>query len=124
MTTPEQIAGASEDSHSKALMAWCALSLKIYPQLKWFAHIPNGGARDFREGAKFKAMGVRKGIPDYILPYPRNLFAGLWIELKVGKNYPTNEQLEWISYLREVGYKAVVCYGWLEAKAAIEEYLN
>jgi hypothetical protein len=124
MLTPEQLAKTSEDSHCVALMQWCALNIKLYPQLRWFAHIPNGGARDLREGAKFKAMGVKKGIPDYILPFPTLNFAGLWIELKVGKNYPTNEQLEWIDYLRKVGYSCHVCYGWEEAKKAIEEYLS
>jgi hypothetical protein len=113
-------------------MQWCALSLKKYPQLRWLTHIPNGGARDIREGAKFKAMGVKRGFPDYFLAVPAYskylpkvvLYSGLFIEMKVGKNIASEEQLEWLAYLNGVGYKAVVCYGWQEAVKAIEEYLN
>ena len=50
MITPEQLAKTSEDSHCIALMAWCALNIKQYTQLRWLTHIPNGGARDLREG--------------------------------------------------------------------------
>lgn len=124
--TPEQIAKTSEDSHCIALMQWCAISLKKYPQLRWLTHIPNGGARDLREGAKFKAMGVKRGFPDYFLAYPKwgERYCGLFIEMKVGNNKTSVEQDEWIKYLSEAGYKAVVCYGWIEARDKIEEYLK
>lgn len=42
-----------------------------YPKFrKLFFHIPNGGARDKREGAKFKAMGLLPGAPDMLLISP------------------------------------------------------
>jgi hypothetical protein len=129
MILPHQIAKTSEDSHCIALMQWCALNIKTYPQLKWFAHIPNGGARDLREGVKFKAMGVKRGFPDYILPLPiqtswGHQFAGLFIEMKVGKNIASPEQKEYLAYLSEVGYCCHICYGWEEAKDRIIEYFN
>lgn len=50
-----------------------------YPSLrKLFFHIPNGGARDAREGQKFKSMGLLPGAPDFICLMP--LFA---LELKM-----------------------------------------
>lgn len=126
MLTPNQIANQSEDSHGKALMAWCALNIKLYPQLRWLTHIPNGGARDIREGAKFKAMGVKRGFPDYFLPYPLwgKQYCGLMIELKIGKNITSLEQDEWLAYLNESGYKAVVAYGWEQARDEILRYLD
>ena len=123
MITPEQLAASgSEDANCIALMQWAALS--GIKELKWLTHIPNGGGRDKREGAKFKAMGVRRGIPDYILPLPVKQFAGLWLEIKVGKNFPSDEQIAWQAYLRSVGYACYVCYGWEAARDKILEYLN
>lgn len=129
MIRPEDIAGKSEDSQCIALMAWCALNQSIYPQLKWLSHIPNGGARDLREGAKFKAMGVKRGFPDYILPLPiqtswGHQYAGLFLELKVGKNKTSSEQKEYLAYLVSVGYCCYVCYGWENARDRIVEYFN
>ena len=127
--SPSQIAKTSEDSHCIALMQWCALNIKTYPQLRWFAHIPNGGARDLREGAKFKAMGVKKGFPDYILPLPMQTswghqFAGLFIEMKVGTNQTSKEQKEYLDYLNSVGYCCHVCYGWEAARDRIVSYFE
>lgn len=35
------------------------------PGVVWW-HTPNGGARDAREGARFKQIGVKPGIPDLL----------------------------------------------------------
>ena len=118
------LAKSSEDSHCVALMQWCALNIKQSPQLKWLTHIPNGGARDIREGAKFKAMGVKRGFPDYFLAMPVDSYCGLMIEMKVGKNKTSSDQDDWIAHLVNAGYCVCVCYGWEEAKDRILEYLN
>jgi len=34
------------------------------------------------------------------------------------------EQREWIAYLTEVGYRAVVCRGWEQARDEIINYLE
>jgi hypothetical protein len=39
------------------------------PEWMWF-HSPNGEHRDVRVATKLKAMGVRKGIPDFVLVGP------------------------------------------------------
>lgn len=54
-----------------------------YPRLLAF-HVPNGGKRNPREGARFKAMGVRPGVADILLFWGFNKKAA--IELKAGKN--------------------------------------
>ena len=86
--------------------------------------IPNGGKRDAREAARFKAMGVKAGVPDLCLPVPMNGFAGLYIEMKYGKNTPTDKQKEWIKVLKEQGYKVTVCYSGVEATRELENYLQ
>lgn len=121
--TPESIAGPSEASQMKALFCWAAWNLKIYPQLKFMAHIPNGGSRDVREGANLKAQGVKRGIPDIGLFYP-NKYAGLFIEMKIKSGNVSADQQDWLNFLNSVGYKAVVCYGWIEARDIIVNYLE
>lgn len=131
MITPEILAkSGTEDAHQKALMCWCQLNAGKRPELAWLFHIPNGGSRHIAEAGKLKAMGVRRGVPDLFLPvqnYNRSAdsgYIGLFIELKkIGGKVPP-EQLIWIEYLNNQGYKAVVCYGWEEARDVIEEYLK
>lgn len=83
--------------------------------------IPNGGWRDIRTAARLKAEGVCRGVPDIFIPA-----WGLWIEMKKQKGGAVSEaQKDWLEYLDEIGYGAVVCRGaedamntacsWLEA---------
>jgi VRR-NUC domain len=135
--TPEKLAAVnSEDGHQMALFCWASLpeTLESYPQLKWMFAVPNGGSRHIAEATKLKATGTRKGVPDIFLPipirqawnspYPDGSWHGLFIEMKVGKAKPTNEQLNWIEYLRSVGYVCRICYSWEEAKEIIIQYLE
>jgi len=127
--TPEQIARAgSETAHQTALMAQAALHRKQYPQLKWLHAIPNANSH------RMVGEGVRSGIPDVCLPYPLTFgmgsYAGLYIEMKNENRRKhhqgglSDEQVECIAYLREVGYRVSVCYSWQEAWKVIEDYLN
>lgn len=78
-------------------------------------HSPNGGRRDAREGAAFKAMGVSAGFPDLTLPYARNGYHGLYIEVKTVIGGRLQEsQIEWGEFLKNQGY------AWYEAKGAVE----
>lgn len=53
------------------------------PRAFLFFHPPNGGLRNPREAAIFKALGVRVGVPDIVLVYsPANV---AFVELKAGK---------------------------------------
>lgn len=127
---PESLAkGGSEDAHCKALMCWCGQNYEIYPQLRFLAHIPNGGARNVIEGSKFKVMGVRPGFPDYILPIA-NKYAGLFIEMKIEKRKNeknggcSDEQVIWLNHLQSQGYCCRVCYSWTEARDTLVAYLD
>ena len=139
MITPEQLAACgSESGHQKALFCWAALNIATYPQLRWLYAVPNGFFSTPGQKAKMKAEGLRDGVPDICLPVSyepfdiqlENRYHGLYIELKIEKRRNqknggcSDEQLEWLAYLNEAGYKAMVCYGWEEAREAIKEYLN
>lgn len=134
----------SEHTEQVALFNWCKLMEGRHPQLALIFAIPNGGKRHIGTARKLKAEGVKSGIPDIFLPVPRfpsdvndlivgdantvgfsdEVKFGLFIELKVGKNKPTKNQLKWIEDLRAERYAVEVCYGFLEAKTVIENYLR
>lgn len=114
----------SEHDEQAALFEWAGLMQGKYPELSLLAAIPNGGKRDAKTGAMLKAEGVKKGFPDIILPVARGAYHGLLIELKAGRNKPTEYQAWWLVQLREQGYSAGVCYGFEEARDVILDYLR
>lgn len=129
MITPEQITGTDEKAEQTRLFCWAANNLKRYPQLKWLHAIPNANSQ------RQVAEGVRAGVSDVFLPWPTgdehgNFISGLYIEMKLEKRRKeknggcSDEQVKFINYANNVGYKAVVCYSWQEAAKIIEEYLN
>lgn len=113
-----------EDTEQMGVIDWANWNTGRFPELKLLFHVPNGGKRNAAEAARFKAMGVKAGVPDLCLPVPMNGYAGLYIEMKYGKNKPTDTQEMWIRALRQQGYKVVVCYGGMEATKELETYLQ
>jgi hypothetical protein len=121
-----------EDDHAMALMRWVRLHERKVPELGLLFHIPNGGRRNVREAARLKAMGVKAGVSDYFLPVPQCinnspddlLYIGLWIELKAGKNRPTQAQFDWQHKMDKQGHLACICIGWIEAAKCIAYYLG
>ena len=78
----------------------------------------------FSQRIKAKKSGYKRGFPDLFLYEPRGSYHGLAIELKVGYNKPTKEQLKWIEDLNKRNYKAVVCREIDETLLEIQTYLN
>lgn len=114
----------SEDAEQEKVVCWAKLMSNAYPDLELLYHVPNGGSRNKAEASKLKRMGVRAGVPDLVLPVPRAGYAGLYIELKVGENRPSNSQKDWLEKLTIQGYQALVCYGGKEAIRALEQYVT
>ncbi len=114
----------TEHSEQVALFEWAKANESRHLQLGLMFAIPNGGKRHIGTGRKLKAEGVKSGVPDIFLGVPRNGKHGLFIELKVGKNKPSKNQLWWIHSLRAEGYAVEVCYGFEEARDAIIDFLG
>lgn len=132
---PEQLAkDGSEHGHQSAFFCWVAIA---HPWLRnlIFA-IPNGGARgdDPRSnkirGGMLKAEGVKDSIPDIFCSVPRNVYHGLYLELKRPASpnkragVATDEQLACHMELRKQGYYVEVCIGWENAASCLTWYLN
>ena len=149
MLTPWSYAESNtEHSHQVALFMWANILVAgKFPntaRLKWMHAIPNGGSRGDNElsrmirGGQLKAEGVKKGVSDISLPCantnlgppPHQYHHGLYIELKRIKSTnkrsgkASTEQDEFQAFVKDEGFKAVVCIGWLEAKKVVCQYLD
>ncbi|HBR31933.1 MAG TPA: VRR-NUC domain-containing protein [Clostridiales bacterium] len=113
-----------EADEQAALFDWAEVMSKTYPELELLHHIPNGGSRHPKEAANLKRQGVKAGVPDICLPVPRCGYHGLYVEIKVKPNKPTEEQLKWLKNLYKQGYDVCICYSWFSAKTKIESYLG
>jgi hypothetical protein len=98
-----------------------------------------------------KSQGLKKGVPDIFLAIPARIrvedminntlptidsrklkeysegvfyWHGLFMELKVGKNKLSPEQIVWLDNLRVAGYYTAVCFSFNEAKDTILRYLS
>ena len=115
----------SEAEEQEALFEWAAWMQGTYPELALMFHIPNGGSRNKAEAARFKAQGVKPGVPDILLPAPRGRFHGLFIELKrLRDGKISNDQKLFLTALGGQGYKCLVCFGAEEAEREIVKYLE
>jgi len=115
----------TEAQEQKALFEWAAWEQKRHPELQVLFHIPNGGSRNPIEARHLKEQGVKTGVPDIFLPVPKDGYHGLWIELKRRKGGRVSDaQKGFIQTMNRLGYMAVVCRGWEEARDNILDYLN
>ena len=113
----------SEEQEQIALFKWAKLQENMYPELRLLFHVPNGGKRSKVTAAHMKAAGAKAGVPDVFLPVPRTPWHGLFMEMKYGKNKPSQEQMQWLFDLTVMNYKTAVCYSMEEARAEILAYL-
>lgn len=114
----------SEDAEQIALFEWAEyVSVGQRRLADIMFHAPNGGARRPGEAGKLKAMGVKAGVPDVVLPLAAGPYLGGWWELKAGKGAPSDSQLDWHGFLREAGHYVCICWRWQEAATDIVRYL-
>ena len=124
----------TEHGEQAVVIQWAKYREGRYPELKWLLAIPNGaklpykktrsGKRYSPEAIKLKAEGLKSGVSDLFLPAPRNGFCGLWVEMKVGTNKPTEEQTIFTADMNSRGYLATGCWGSEHAIVSIATYLG
>lgn len=110
----------SEKHHQQAVIQ----VIRMYRWGNLLFAIPNGGKRDKGTAINLKREGVLPGIPDLFLACAANDFHGLFIEMKFGKNKPTQLQIECMERLTKNGYLCVVCYTAEEAINIITDYMK
>lgn len=68
--------------------------------------------------------GVLKGIPDLFLATARGEWHGLYIEIKVLPNQPTDEQMDMMRKLIRQGYACLICYTLEQFMQTVNDYLR
>lgn len=94
-------------------------------------HVPNGAflGHDAKTRAitmgKLKAMGVRPGCFDYLIPVPSPDHAGLWLEMKrIEGGEVSADQKDFKRLMSLLGWRCEIAKGWVAASRVIEEYLG
>jgi hypothetical protein len=124
---PQKRRAEPEFQMQAALIAWARnpAVLAKYPGINLLEGSLNGVKLSKAQAGKAKAAGMLKGSHDIKLPVPKGGFTGLSIELKAGKNKPTEEQIEHGEALIEQGWKVLYIWDdWEEVKEAIEQYMH
>lgn len=110
-----------EDEEQKAVVKFLKIN---FPKALYCASA--GGMRtSMKQAIKMKAMGYVAGFPDLFIYEPNGMYSGLAIEMKRTKGgLVSEEQKEWLKRLNERNFKAVVCYGALDAINIICKYFK
>lgn len=118
---------AREHAEQSALFRWAEVAGRADPRLQLLYAVPNGlAASSTGEAARAKKAGLRSGVPDACLPVPSGGYHGLYVELKRRDGVPsdvTANQKIWLARLADQGYRALVAYGWDQARTEILAYL-
>lgn len=121
--TPAQLAKpGTEHSQQTAYCCWLQQQ-KVDDRLKMAFAVPSGGLRDKVTASRLKAEGVKRGVPDMMIPIPINNYHGLFIEFKIKGGKLSAEQIVYGEYLKSQNYAHVVVYSYLEAIDATLQYL-
>ena len=115
----------TENGIQKAIVQWAGyVKYKDKTLADYLHHSPNGGKRNSKTGALFKAMGTKAGYPDLILDIAKGGYHGLRLELKKKGGSASEQQLERIAMLNAEGYLAKVVVGFDETKQALIDYMQ
>ena len=120
----------SEHSEQATVIAWAQMMEGTYPELRWLHSSLNGimipAPLRIRVAIirHMKNEGMKVGIPDLFLPVARQSYHGLYVEMKIGNNKPSDKQKEFMAFAEEQGYLDKVCYSADEAIEALQWYLQ
>lgn len=124
---PPPVPDPLEAVHQETLIRTATLHEKQYPALKHLFAVPNGGFRHKATAAAMQRGGVRRGVPDLVLPIARGGYTSWWCELKRFGGVPSDlsdEQKEWLAFLKSEGACAEWHAGWEAAWTSLLWYLN
>lgn len=113
-----------EHAEQVKIFSWAKWKKNQYPELALMYAIPNANKRSIKAAMYMKAEGLKAGMPDICLPVARGGYSALYIELKVGKNRPNDNQKIFLNLLNEHGNLALCIQGGDAAIGVIEAYLE
>jgi hypothetical protein len=71
-----------------------------------------------------KAEGVKRGVPDIIVPFPQPGYTSLAIEMKFHPKKQSPEQKQYQAILEQAGWLYVLAYSCKEAILAVGQYIG
>ena len=110
----------TEDEEQKQLIQWC----RTDPKWQYLFHIPNESVGGKGWLIRNRQLGVKSGVPDLFYPVPIGSYHGLFIEMKRPGGRLDGIQRRWMTALNDLGYLAICCKGWEEAKDALQGYME
>lgn len=93
-----------EEQLHRNCQSWNERQVCVHPRLELIFHCPNGGRRSKSEVGRLKAMGVKAGVPDFMLPFPSGRLAGLAVELKSPVGVLSANQQRWLQQAYREGW--------------------
>lgn len=118
--------GHPEEYLQKSCVTWFKVA---YPK-EIILSIPNGAylagtaAKRAYQWRRLLDTGALPGCPDLLIAKPNKINAGLFVEMKFGKNKPSPEQVAVIQKLTDKGYRCNVCYSLDEFMRVVGEYMK
>lgn len=112
----------TESNEQIAAMDWLRAQ---YPNIALHTlHIGNERKASYYAGYIMKRMGVLKGASDLFMAWPSGGFHGLFIEVKSKIGRPSAEQKAFLQRMKDVGYRAEICYGAEEVISTMKDYIG
>jgi len=109
----------SEDRLQQECYTWFH---NTYPEYRGLLfHVPNGGNRKGREGAKLKYMGVWAGVADFLFMFGGTVYC---IELKTERGSQSPEQKVWEILVRGEGFSYYIIKNLIDFKKIIEYIIS
>lgn len=130
MNSTRRSPNRTEEVQQAKLIAWSHKPAvrALMPALRWLHHSPNGGKRDGFTGGQMKALGVKAGFPDLILPFastsPSGTHPGLVIEMKSDTGSTSPAQKDWLAHFEDQNWQIRVARSAQEARTILCQYLG
>jgi len=117
----------SEFQEQKDLVAWFKAKYPAY--VKCLRLSLNGinlpaGRRGAIMMSQCKSQGLTPGESDLFFAIPNLIYHGLFIEMKAGKGKATQDQIDYLAVMDNLGYRTAVITGAEKAKQFIEDYMT
>jgi hypothetical protein len=130
-----------EAAAQEMFVEWAALiRTPLGMLINFVVAIPNGAhlAGDEKQRsvhmAHLQKQGLRPGASDLFIAYPCGGYHGLWIEMKRprrdfrtpedAERAVTEEQVKFMAYMRQAGYRTAIAFGFDEATLHTDMYLK
>jgi hypothetical protein len=106
----------------KLQASFCEFLTLVFGEFGFYS-VPNGAYKSKRDRKKFKATGLKRGVPDLHIPIPmyndhpalrtpvmggKLAYLSLYIETKQPGKYAEPKQKEWHAKLREQGHRVEI----------------